>query len=411
MYQIANVYLTLLAGSAFTSVSDAIDNPASILNYISAALPTTSVFFINFALTQLLISIPLLTLQINQLIYYVIVRLFVPEKNMTRRMIVKDILVNNSIEYGATLPDCLYILAIALLYWVIAPIVLIVATLIFGATYVVVKYQYLYVLTRNYESGGKYWYGLYYYSMLALFGSTITMIAYMSIKQAITQAPLLLPLPVIIIFSWRYTEDKFKALSQNIPYSAATKVDLHQEQLSKPEWTEFELDYLKQPSLIAPKYVRPYPYRIDGKALINDRGLVNPIYFEDEPLIHTVNSNADLESNDTGAVPKGTYAPPPANEEVTSILHATAANTRTNRLSTNGGQGRAAVTKQPSGRVNSTANDSSFNSSLSSLTHTSQGPNADGSDVDHSQPDEPEQKQKKLKLFSFGKKKNKTNNK
>ncbi len=283
MYQIANVYLTLLAGSAFTSINDVLDNPTSILNYISAALPSTSVFFINYCITQLFISLPLLSLQLNQLVYYLIIRLFYNEKQLTRRMIIKDILSNVTIEYGTSLPDSLYILTIALLYWVIAPIVIIICTAIFGATYVLLKYQYLYIYTRKYESGGKYWYGLYYYSMLALLASTITIIAYMSIKEAVTQAPLFLPLPFIIFFFWRYTEGRFKALSENIPYSAATKVDLSQlrKDENDREYQSFTWDYLKQPSLTAPKYIRPYPYRINGVKLISDDGLVDPIYFPD----------------------------------------------------------------------------------------------------------------------------------
>ena len=34
----------------------------------------------------------------------------------------------------------------------------------------------------------------------------------------IKQSPLMLPLPFIILYCWRYTEQKFLSLSSNIPY-------------------------------------------------------------------------------------------------------------------------------------------------------------------------------------------------
>jgi hypothetical protein len=277
------VYLTLLAGSAFSSVSDIIDNPGGTLNYISAALPSTSVFFMNYCIIQLLVSLPLLSLQLNQLIYYLIYRILYKEKTLTRRSIVETILSPVTLEYGTTLPDSLFILSIGLLYWVIAPIVLMITCLIFGGTYVLFKYQYLYILVRKYESGGQYWYGLYKYAMLALFWSTITMIAYLSIKEAIIQGPLLVPLPIIIIFVWKFTETQFKKLSQNIPYSVATKVDFIQQRETSQEYSSFNVNYLKQPSLTAPKYVRPYPYRLNNQRLIDEHGLINPIYWNDNP--------------------------------------------------------------------------------------------------------------------------------
>ncbi len=188
-------------------------------------------------------------------------------------------LADSSVEYGTTLPDALYVLCISLLYWVISPSILIVALLFFGGCYLAWKYQYLYVLVRKYESGGTYWYGLYKYSMMGLLASTITMMTYMSIKEAVTQAPLLLPLPFLIIFTWRYTEGKFKALSENVPFSLAVTEDkcLHKENI------KFSEDFLKPPSMLAPKSVFPYPYRIGGAPLLDSNGLVNSVYLEELP--------------------------------------------------------------------------------------------------------------------------------
>lgn len=286
MYQIANVYLTLLAGSAFSSISDVASDPESILNYISAALPTTSVFFINFIITQLFAGVPLIFLRIFPFIYYSVIRYGAPEKFLTKRIIMEGPLVDSPVEYGTTLPDALYVLCICLLYWVISPLILLIATLYFGGNYLAWKYQYLYVIVRNYESGGQYWYGLYNYSMLGLLASSITALAYMGLKKAVTQGPLMFPLPFVVIFFWRYTEQRFKALSENVPFSTAAHYDFDPDHSNIPN--AFTEDYLKQPSLVEEKIVYPCPYRIHKTPLINEDGLVNEVY------LHEIPSDVDL---------------------------------------------------------------------------------------------------------------------
>lgn len=281
MYQLANVYLTLLTGSAFTSISDVINDPQSILNYVSAALPASSVFFMNFLITQIFSGVPMIFLRIFPTLMFAIIRYGTAEKNITRRTLLEGPLADMNMDYGTTLPNALYVLCITLLYWVISPIIIVLAVLYFAGSYIAYKYQYLYVLSRNFESGGQFWYGLYSYSMMGLLASTATFMTYLSIKQAIFQAPLTLPLPFLIIYAWRHTESKFKELSQNVPYSTAVKEDL---QGNKEEiFKQFTEDYLKQPNIVAPKYVYPYPYRINQQPLIDGDGLVNGLYLQDIP--------------------------------------------------------------------------------------------------------------------------------
>lgn len=213
-------------------------------------------------------------------LYYGVIRLFVPEKYITRRTLFEGPLAPSTMAYGTALPGELYQVSIMLLYWIISPILLVIATFYFGANYIALKYNFTYVLTRDYESGGLFWYGLYDYSMLALMFSSVTFIVYVSIKQGAIQAPALVPLPFLIIFAWRYTEKKYKAWSMNVPYSTAVTADFDSAEAEKV--SKFTEDYLKHPDLLAPRTVYPYPYRIAGHSrIINERGLVDAVYLED----------------------------------------------------------------------------------------------------------------------------------
>lgn len=85
--------------------------------------------------------------------------------------------------------------------------------------------MFAYVTIRAYESGGLFFYGLYRYSMTGLLAANVLFITYMGIKRGAVQAPLLAPLPFIVLYCWRYTEKKYKVLSETIPYDTAVRDD------------------------------------------------------------------------------------------------------------------------------------------------------------------------------------------
>ena len=70
----------------------------------------------------------------------------------------------------------------------------------------------------------------------------------MSIKQGVAQATLLFPLPFVILICWRYTESKFKLLSENMPLSSALDADANTT-ATETTVAEFVVDYFLQPNL------------------------------------------------------------------------------------------------------------------------------------------------------------------
>jgi hypothetical protein len=257
-----------------------------------------------------------------------------------------------------------------MLYWVIAPIVLILATMLFYCWYIMWKYQYVFVVTRTFESGGLFWYKLYRYSMLGLMAGTITFMTYMGIKEGVSQGPLLVPLPILIYMAWRYTERRFRHQSKNLAFGTALKQErnysdsdlaamvsgsdahehvqgpLHPHHASgqtgaaaasgasaavgasvdasqDPESArppvdhspsqhhhhrstsqssiastitsntagtghssvllKFRENFMKQPNLLCPSKIYPYPYRLYDIPLLDKYGTLNEIYLEDIP--------------------------------------------------------------------------------------------------------------------------------
>lgn len=372
MYQIANIYLLLFAGSIWDSLSEAIENPKAIVSLISAALPKVSIFFVNYIITIWLSGVPYKMIRRFCAVQYLYYRLFTRDAALTRRMLKNPTgpFGETRVAYGTELSDVLYVLCVVMLYWVIAPIVLILAAGLFWSWYFTWKYQYVFVITRTFESGGQFWYKLYRYSMLGLMAGTIVFMAFMGIKEGVSQGPLLVPLPIIIYMSWRYTERRFKAQSQNLAFGSALKQErsssagdlpsmshsaaawaghshghhagnssqqerspernternetlfedmyLHSEQGTsidahhEPERSHlpthshatftnthqnphapasphaavadnFRENFMKQPNLLAPAKVYPYPYRLYNFPLLDKFGALNEIYLDDIP--------------------------------------------------------------------------------------------------------------------------------
>jgi hypothetical protein len=124
LYQIVNVSALLLAGSAITSLSDVIANPAGILYTTSAALSSTYVFFMNYLLTTTLTGVSIKYLRIGPVLYFAAVRFFYKEERMTRRMLLDGIVATATVNYGAYLPDGVHVVYMTLLDWVISPLLL-----------------------------------------------------------------------------------------------------------------------------------------------------------------------------------------------------------------------------------------------------------------------------------------------
>eukprot|EP01032_Pedospumella_encystans_P011175 gene11175-13013_t len=290
MYQIANVYLLLLAGSVFDSLESAIDNPSSILDLVSSALPNQSVFFVNYVLTTWLGGTPLVLLQLVPILLLILYRLIDNSERITRSKVKSWPFFPYIMQYGNTLPYLLYVLCVVQLYWVISPVISFFATGFFFTSYTAYKYMFAYVTIRAYESGGLFFYGLYRYSMTGLLAANVLFITYMGIKRGAVQAPLLAPLPFIVLYCWRYTEKKYKVLSETIPYDTAVRDDddrvnnssdaqvTHQELLDS-----FKPDFLKHPKVTGPAVVYPYPHRIKNEPLLDPYWALNDVYVEDIP--------------------------------------------------------------------------------------------------------------------------------
>ena len=117
LYSVANVYLLLFTGSLFNLLAEVIDNPPSIVPLLGAAIPSVAVFFINFFIAKTFFGLAMVLARIVPLIIVNIYTRLFKEKSLTIRGILSGPLAHVDYSYGDEIPDLIYVITAALLYW------------------------------------------------------------------------------------------------------------------------------------------------------------------------------------------------------------------------------------------------------------------------------------------------------
>jgi hypothetical protein len=103
--------------------------------------------------------------------------------------------------------------------------------------------------------------------MVGLMAFCITILGMIAIKEGTAQTILLIPLPIIVIIIWRYTEYKFKTLSQNMSLNLATNKDIATAVKSDKE-------YLNQEEVVAQAdscYPLVFPYSFADTPILTEK--------------------------------------------------------------------------------------------------------------------------------------------
>jgi len=85
VYQLANIYITVTAGSIFENLTAILDNPASALQILSDTIPTVVGYFMSLILTKILAGLPVVLLRSGALLRMGFLRLCFREAHLTQR--------------------------------------------------------------------------------------------------------------------------------------------------------------------------------------------------------------------------------------------------------------------------------------------------------------------------------------
>ena len=277
-YQVANIYVALGLGSIANSIHAIIDSPQNILSILGASLPSVSTYFVSVVIVKTFTALPLELLRILPLLDILRVQSCSDKKKRTRRELRSGAFADPPMYYGWCYPNIMMVLMIMVTYAIIAPLLMPFCLVFFLFAYLMYKYQLLYVYITDYQSGGYMWYAVFDRSMICLIMAVLTLIGYYIIRLTYNTGALysLVPLPFLLVYFWRFCDDRFKQRSLQLSLESA--VDLDQitdmrKKHAKPIPHDFFVKNMySQPSLGRTSAVVPTPYRLSGNSGTGDSG-------------------------------------------------------------------------------------------------------------------------------------------
>ena len=226
-FQLANVYVAIAAGSVSYGIDEIISKPYNIVNILGDTLPGVSLYFVSLLIVWTFVQLPFELIGWRIFYFGPSIMGCYDKRMMTRREWRSGVVSDFPILYGWLYPNQVFVMMIMMAYSCIAPLLVPFCLFFYGFSYMMYKYQLLYVWVNRYQSGGALWYEVFNKSMISMMGGTGILLSYLALKQTVVTGPIyfLLPLPFMVIYFWRRCDSKFKNHSQTLSIHRSVKLD------------------------------------------------------------------------------------------------------------------------------------------------------------------------------------------
>lgn len=223
-YQLANIYVSVTAGSLLKSLADILDHPSNILQLLGKSLPSMVGYFVALLVTKILAGLPMIFLRFGALARMLFLRILSDEKKLTQRELDSVYRLEN-VQYGWEFPTQLLVVVIVFTYAVISPLILPFGLLYFMGALTVYKKQILYVYSPVYESGGAMFPIAVQRSLFGLICAQMTFWGYLVTRGCYYQPVFLFPLPIFTALGMNYLQKTYASPSQRLSLERAREFD------------------------------------------------------------------------------------------------------------------------------------------------------------------------------------------
>jgi hypothetical protein len=245
-YQLANIYITVTAGSILDSLNEIIEHPTNMLAILGKSLPNVTGYFATFIMTKLLVGLPMIMMRLGPLLRILFIKACFREKYLTEKEL--DEMHHPQrfaqIWYGWEYPNLLLVIVICFTYSCISPIILPVGAAFFLGAWLVFKNQILIVYSPSYESGGTMFPMACHRTLIGLICGQLTFIGYSILREGFYQALMTFPLPVITIKMMNVFKNLYEVPGRSISVERAVELDI-----LRNAATAFSPDVYRQPVL------------------------------------------------------------------------------------------------------------------------------------------------------------------
>ena len=114
-YQLANIYISVTAGSIWSSMADILNQPSAVFTILGDSLPTLVGYFVSLLLTKILAGLPVVFLRMGALSRRILAMVMFRTSCLTQREL-DEIVHAENILYGWLYPSLLLVIVICFTY-------------------------------------------------------------------------------------------------------------------------------------------------------------------------------------------------------------------------------------------------------------------------------------------------------
>ena len=249
MFEMANIFLTLFAGTIYSVASSLYTSPASTLRFVAQNMPQCAIYFLELILFKLLLVLPF---EVSRA--WPLLRTYVVRRNFRNHLTDRDLRMGAfekpEFRYGFQYPSKIMVIVVASTYAGIAPVLYFAALIYFAAAYVVYARQMLYVYIPYYEAGGVFFVQVFNRLFCGMTAGCVTFTFFLLISSAYWEAVFACATVPVLLATYYCLTVAFDLTSARLSLETAVANDEHARSLSdKPPADAFDAEYFRQPCL------------------------------------------------------------------------------------------------------------------------------------------------------------------
>lgn len=214
--QVVNVLLVVtIAGTVFTSISEIIHSPTSIINLLATSLPTVSTFFVNYLILQAFMGAVIELVQLSNLAVRILaLRYF----TRTPRAIFMRC-HPRALRYGTAFPQLALVFSIGMVFATIAPMVITFAVLYYAIFYFVYLHQIHQYYTVSCQTAGLFYWKAMHHIFIGLIIQQLTVAGLFLLRKSLAAGFISLFILATTFFIKWHIQRTYDPLVYNLPMS------------------------------------------------------------------------------------------------------------------------------------------------------------------------------------------------
>jgi hypothetical protein len=231
LFQVINVFLvTTVAGSIFDTIANIVEHPEAAFEMLGNSLPRMSSFFITFVTIKAFFGLGVELVRTMALIQATIRCFLIPDPTLrTSRSIVAGMRAIDDpgwFPFHKILAQDLLVVVIAVVFAVVAPLVLLPCAAFFIFSRIMWTHHHLYIYESCFESGGQFWPKIFRRFIFGLIIAQMTITGQFILKEARHEAYATIALMFMTYLFLRSTRARYDPTSSTLPLEVATVMDI-----------------------------------------------------------------------------------------------------------------------------------------------------------------------------------------